>query len=556
MSHSFHSVIALADNLERSWQAYREHGEFDLFVEFTVSLNGLTERLRRRQMPGLVRASQELENAALALFGDRYQHPMAIDQANGIERRFAQLLGEIRRQQHPFPARRLSDGSTTTPEDVSARPRRILIVAPNGHAWTASLQAQLAFFGFTAELTDWQSAANPTTPPLAILFVPERAGGAYPPRAVGSIMALRTRFPNSYFYCLAVPENLQSMVLLQRAGADACIPADSGISDILSRLLDLVRQDDMEADRVLVVEDSATASAHVRRALTQHGIDSLAIDDPRKLLEAVADYRPDAILMDMYMPFCSGVEATAALRQIPEYQALPVIYLSSESDIVQQVEALRLGGDQFLTKPANPVLLAAVVKTKIARYREMHHAGQHDGLTGLLNHSTAKMRIEQMCQSASMTGRLVVAMIDIDRFKSINDNYGHPLGDKVIRALAWLLRGRLRNTDLIGRYGGEEFIVALPDMDIEVALEQLDRIREDFAVLPHSHDEGPLFATFSCGLATLADIASPAALISAADSALLDAKRQGRNRVLVAPDWWTASSVGRMQMEEPAGGCL
>lgn len=556
MSHSFHTVIALAETLERSWQAYRERGEFELFVEFTVSLNGLTERLRRRQLPGLVRACLDLENAALALFGDSSQHPIAIDQANGIERRFAQLLGELRRQQTPLPARRLSDSAGVTPEEIAPRLRQILIVAPDGHAWTASLQAQLAFFGFTAEVVNWQTIPSPAAVPLAILFVPERPGGAYPPAAVRSIMALRTRFPNSYFYCLAVPENLQSMVLLQRAGADACVTADSGISDILSRMLDLVRQDEPVADRVLVVEDSATASAHVRRALTQHGIDSLAVDDPRKLLEAVADYRPDAILMDMYMPFCSGIEATAALRQIPEYQALPVIYLSSESDIVHQVEALRLGGDQFLTKPTNPVLLAAVVKTKIARYREMHHAGQHDGLTGLLNHSTAKMRIEQMCENAGRTGRLVVGMIDIDRFKSINDNYGHPLGDKVIRSLAWLLRGRLRNTDLIGRYGGEEFIVALPDMEIELAREQIDRIREDFAVLPHNHEDGQLFATFSCGLATLTDFADPAALIAAADGALLDAKRQGRNRVLLAPDWWTASSVGRMQMEEPAGGSL
>jgi diguanylate cyclase (GGDEF)-like protein len=556
MSHSFHNVIALAENLERSWQAYRERGEFDLFVEFTVSLNGLTERLRRRQMPGLVRACQELENAALALFGDSDQHPMAIDQANGIERRFAQLLGELRRQQHPLPARRLSDGSSATPEEPGARPRRILIVAPADHAWTASLQAQLAFFGFTTELADWKTTPTPSAAPLAVLFVPERPGGAYPPNAVRNIMALRTRFPSSYFYCLAVPENLQSMVLLQRAGADACVTADSGISDILSRLLDLVRQEENDADRVLVVEDSATASAHVRRALTQHGIDSLAIDDPRKLLEAVAEYRPDVILMDMYMPFCSGVEATAALRQIPAYQALPVIYLSSESDIVQQVEALRLGGDQFLTKPANPVLLAAVVKTKIARYREMHHAGQHDGLTRLLNHSTAKMRIEQMSLAAGMNGRMVVAMIDIDRFKRINDNFGHPFGDKVIRSLAWLLRGRLRNTDLIGRYGGEEFIVALPDMDIELAREQLDRIREDFAALPHNHEDGPLYASFSCGLAALEDFSDPATLIGAADGALLDAKRQGRNRVLIAAAGWTASSVVGMQMEEATGGYL
>lgn len=314
-------------------------------------------------------------------------------------------------------------------------------------------------------------------------------------------MALRTRFPTSYFYCLSVPANLQSIVLLQRAGADSCVPAGNKVSDVLSRILDLVQTHEQEVHRVLVVEDSATAVAHIRRSLTQHGIDSHAINDPRLLLEAAASYNPDAILMDMYMPFCTGVEVTSALRQIPEYHSLPVIYLSSETDIVQQVEALRLGGDQFLTKPINPIILASVVKTKIERYREMLHSGRHDSLTGLLNHSTSKGQLERMLSTTSPAGRLVVAMIDIDRFKSINDNFGHPVGDQVIRSLAWLLRGRLRNTDLIGRYGGEEFILAMPDVDIVRAVSLLDQIREDFSALPHAHAHGAVRATFSCGVA-------------------------------------------------------
>lgn len=391
------------------------------------------------------------------------------------------------------------------------------------------------------------------TPRPWLLFLSLTAKDAfYPESKLAEIKALRQQFPTSYFYCLSVPSSLESIVQLQRAGADVCVPVGNKVSDVLSRILDLVKTREQEVHRVLVLEDSATAIAHIRRSLSLHGIDSRAIKDPRILLEAAADYRPDAILMDMYMPFCSGVEVTRALRQIPEYRTLPVIYLSSESDIGQQVEALRLGGDQFLTKPINPIILASVVKTKIERYREMLYSGRHDSLTGLLNHSTSKGLLETMLSANSPARKMVVAMLDIDRFKSVNDDYGHPVGDQVIRSLAWLLRGRLRNSDLIGRYGGEEFIIALPDAEMSRAVSLLERIREDFSLLPHAHARGSLRVTFSCGIAALPDYTTASALIEAADQALLEAKRSGRNRLVIAP-LSEAESIARVQVKKATG---
>lgn len=534
MAHIYHSVIALAETLEGRWKSYRDSGDCDLFVEFTVSLNGLTEQLSRQHLPGLVRACQELETAALALFGDRSMHPLPVDQANGIERKLGIILAELRRHETPGTQTRRQTDFPDSNEDPWNRPREVLIVSRARHPWSTALSEQLSFFGFAPAGIRWEDEPSCEEPPLAILFVPDHEGRAYPPREVAAIITMRTRFPTSYFYCLSVPANLQSIVLLQRAGADACVPAGKRINDVLSRILDLVQREEEETHRVLVVDDSATAATLIQRSLRQHGIESLAINDPRNLIAAAADFRPDAILMDMYMPFCTGVEVTSALRQVPEYQALPVIYLSSETDIVQQVEALRLGGDQFLTKPINPIVLASVVKTKIERYREMLYAGRHDSLTGLLNHSTAKIQLEQLLADAPPEGQLVVAMIDIDRFKGINDSYGHPVGDQVIRSLAWLLRGRLRNTDLIGRYGGEEFILALPDTGVARAMALLDSIREDFSALPHAHANGAVRATFSGGIAALKDFKTASSLIEAADSALLEAKRNGRNQVLLA----------------------
>lgn len=555
MPHIPHSVIALAETLEHRWKTYRENGEVEFFVEFTLSLNGLTEQFNRRHLPGLVRACQELENTALALYGDSSMHPIPIDQANAIDRQLSIILSELRRHETPaIKARRVAD--TPADDETSCHHQRtVLVISRPQHPWTAALFEQLNFFGFKPEEARWNEQPATEELPLAIIFIPNKEGSAYSPDEVAGIMALRTNFPTSFFYCLSVPANLQSIVLLQRAGADACVPAGKKVSDVLSRILDLVQTHEHEAHRVLVVEDSATAVAHIRRSLTQHGIESRAINDPRLLLEFATEYRPDAILMDMYMPFCTGVEVTSALRQIPEFHSLPVIYLSSETDIVQQVEALRLGGDQFLTKPINPVLLASVVKTKIERYREMLFTAHHDSLTGLLNHSTAKGHLERMLHAATNDGRLVVAMIDIDKFKSINDNYGHPVGDQVIRSLAWLLRGRLRNSDLIGRYGGEEFLIALPDTDLDQATALLNKIRQDFSTLPHAHAQGAVRVTFSCGVASLPDYLTTSTLIEAADAALLEAKRNGRNQLLIAPTP-SQGSVVRMQVKKPAGSRL
>jgi diguanylate cyclase (GGDEF)-like protein len=235
--------------------------------------------------------------------------------------------------------------------------------------------------------------------------------------------------------------------------------------------------------------------------------------------------------MDMYMPHFNGVEATRVLRQMPAYNSLPIVYVSGESEVSMQVEALRLGGDQFLGKPFNPVLLAAIVKTKIERFREIQRSTSLDGLTGLLNHTAAKSHLKHLAEHTLADGTLTVAMIDIDHFKSINDTYGHPVGDQVIRGLAWLLKGRLRSSDLIGRYGGEEFMIALPGVDLEQAKSVIDRIRKDFSTLPHAHPDGAVYATFSAGIAAYPMFNTAISLTEGADNALLQAKRKGRNRV-------------------------
>lgn len=156
-----------------------------------------------------------------------------------------------------------------------------------------------------------------------------------------------------------------------------------------------------------------------------------------------------------------------------------------------------------------------------------------DSLTGLLKHADIKDQVDIEIGRAQRAHQPVsIAMIDIDHFKSVNDQYGHPVGDNVIRALSNLLRQRLRKIDRLGRYGGEEFVAVLPNCSVEDAQQILDDIRNAFAVLQFSAEEQNFSCTFSAGISACAAPDWPSTgLLDLADKRLYQAKKAGRNRV-------------------------
>lgn len=537
---SHNSIDDRLSVLQKRWARYAAQGRFEQFIEFAIAVNSLAEYFNRLRLPGLVRLCEGLENAALARLGEEGTHPVSAQEISMLQRQVDALAGAVATSRNVAAARRMPE-AVAAPADIDwIKPRSVwMIAAPEKRGMAHALTEQLQFFGFKVSEHGWENDHGmvETERPLAVLFIP--ASDIATASESGRIAGIRAACPASQLIYLGVESEIEPIVALMRAGIDITIAAEDQPAMVLNCILDLVQTNEQEQYRVLVVEDSRVAVALIRRTLSQHGISTHAIHDPGKLLDALESYKPDLVLMDMYMPRFNGVEATRVLRQMAAYNSLPVVYLSGESAVGMQVEALRLGGDQFLMKPFNPVLLAAVVKTRIERFREVRRSTRLDGLTGLLNHTAAKSRLKAMVEEAAAAtaeSPLTVAMIDIDHFKSINDAYGHPVGDQVIRGLAWLLKGRLRSVDLIGRYGGEEFLVALPGVTKDKALSAIDRIRRDFSGLPHMHQGGTLHATFSAGIASLPEVDTAAALTEVADGALLQAKRLGRNRVEVGQD--------------------
>ncbi|MGR6873584.1 GGDEF domain-containing response regulator [Pseudomonas sp. HK3] len=288
-----------------------------------------------------------------------------------------------------------------------------------------------------------------------------------------------------------------------------------------------------EPHKVLIVDDSKSQAFFCEKALSKAGMETHVITDPLLILKALEDFRPEIIVMDMYMPGCSGTEVAGVIRQQAQYIGVPILFLSGEDNIDVQLNAMSRGGDDFLTKPINPNHLAISVENRARRARVLNNLIAKDSLTGLLNHTFILDKLKQSCRQAKeKKQQLSFAMVDIDFFKKINDNYGHPVGDKVILALSLFLKQRLRSSDSIGRYGGEEFAVILPDTNEEQAMAVMNDIRQVFSQLDHNADDQEFQVSFSCGICSF-NGHNADAIIEHADQALYEAKKQGRNNVQI-----------------------
>lgn len=302
----------------------------------------------------------------------------------------------------------------------------------------------------------------------------------------------------------------------------------SSLEARLQRLLAVRRR---EAFRVLIVDDDQLLAEHYALVLQGAGLRAEILLDPSQIYEGLNRFRPDVVLLDVLMPGCSGPELAQLIRLQDEWLSVPIIYLSSETDGERQLAALVKGGDDFLTKPITDTALIVAVFARAQRARQLADMMTKDSLTGLLQHARVKERLSHELQRSERTGEaLSVVMLDIDHFKKVNDSYGHLIGDQVISSLANLLKQQLRKTDIIGRYGGEEFLLILPDCNQQQAFGLVEQLRQSFASLPFSFDHQNFHCTFSAGISQAKIPDDTDQLIAQADKALYRAKHAGRNQ--------------------------
>ena len=319
-------------------------------------------------------------------------------------------------------------------------------------------------------------------------------------------------------------------------GADGLFEKPIDAEAIERRLLQLLERAQADPPRILSVEDDPDQAEFVRSVLESAGYEVAVATNAEQFEEKLSAFRPDLVLMDILLPGgVSGYDLAKYLRQDERYATLPVLFLTTEQQIDVRIEAVKAGGDDHLAKPIVPGLFLSTVAARIERARFLRDLLQRDGLTRLLSHTPFLERVRaahvrRLRHPASPRAALVV--LDLDHFKKVNDAWGHPVGDRVLTALAGLLRSRLRQSDAIGRLGGEEFGALLEDLTAEDAVRLVERLLADFGRMEHRTSDGSTFhASFSAGIA-MSGMATWALWLEAADAALYRAKSAGRSRVV------------------------
>jgi two-component system, cell cycle response regulator len=306
--------------------------------------------------------------------------------------------------------------------------------------------------------------------------------------------------------------------------------------------------------RILIVDDDRDSVDLLTEWLSMEGYETFSAATGRDALDRIARDRPDLVLLDLMIPPPDGLEVIRAVKKDRTMSTTPVVVMTVKRDVTSKVEALKTGADDYIVKPFHFDELDAVLRASLKKrylYASLERANRQlkeanekllklsvtDDRTNLLNDRYLKRRLQEEFKRALRHGTpLSVMMIDLDHFKQINDKYGHDCGDQVLREFGGLVVDNAREIDIVGRYGGEEFLTILPNTDAIRATIVAERIRKAAEAHVYRYREFLVRVTVSAGIASVPAnqaVRTEADLLKAADGALYKAKSASRNKVFV-----------------------
>jgi len=297
--------------------------------------------------------------------------------------------------------------------------------------------------------------------------------------------------------------------------------------------------------RVLIVDDRPASHERIAAMLAEEqSVDVEA--DPSEALFRAADGNYDLLIVSLGLEYFDALRLCSQLRSLDRTRNIPILAITEPDSNARMVRGLEIGVNDYLMRPIDKNELLARARSQVRKRRYTERLRDNvqisiemaitDALTGLFNRRYMESHLASLLEQAGARGKpLTVLVLDIDYFKSINDSHGHDAGDDVLREFALRIKRSIRGIDLACRYGGEEFVVVMPETDMAVAAMVAERLRRRIAAEPFAINAGAssIPVTISIGIAALRDADDNAAgLLKRADQALYRAKRDGRNRVV------------------------
>jgi diguanylate cyclase (GGDEF)-like protein len=300
------------------------------------------------------------------------------------------------------------------------------------------------------------------------------------------------------------------------------------------------------ARRILIIDDDRTVCQVLAKMVEESGHQPVVAASWSDALRLYREAKPDLVLLDVMMPTIDGYKMAGIFRR-EQATFVPIILLTALDDLESKRRGMAAGADDFLTKPVTQLELQIRVSSLLRikaladelerAKRELEQLAVTDQLTSLPNRRHLNIELEREFNRSKRYGHpLSVLMLDIDHFKKVNDNYGHQIGDRVLMLAGEVLRQSVRNTDICGRFGGEEFMVLAPETGYETVEVVAERIRQNLKDRTSAAGGEIPPVTISIGVATTEhpETATADGLVRLADQALYRAKHQGRDRVVLA----------------------
>lgn len=291
--------------------------------------------------------------------------------------------------------------------------------------------------------------------------------------------------------------------------------------------------------KILVVDDNKNNIRLLADILEDAGYTVYTAENSLTVPEMAFNLKPDAILLDVMMPKMDGFQVCELLKRDSETRDIPVLMVTAKTDTNDLHKAFELGAFDYVKKPIDEIEILARLKSalNIKQHQDMLKAmASKDGLTGLYNHALLlELLQKELLKQERQNGNVAFVMMDIDYFKKINDTYGHTSGDIVLKELAAIISNQVRTSDIVGRYGGEEFSIILTDIILEDVISLCERIRSEVEHYDFLIHDNMIHATISIGifLKGCRENCTTGEIVRRADEALYAAKNSGRNRVEV-----------------------